>query len=110
GGCGMVAGFGAAGVSGGVAGGLIVRATWGAGDSGSATATGAAPTTASCDAARVARQALPSVVTINARTNRATSNGSGVVIRAGGYVLTNDHVIAVGGAGGTVSILRGGRR
>ena len=84
-------------------GGLIVRATWTGGNGG----TQAEPsgTAAACDAAKVASQALRSVVTVRAGTGQAVSNGSGVVIRPGGYVLTNDHVIHVGAGGDAVSIL-----
>jgi putative serine protease PepD len=71
-------------------GGLIVRATWGSGTSnGSKTTAG---TAAACDAAKVAGNALQSVVTVRAGSGQGESSGSGVVIRPGGYVLTNDHV------------------
>jgi putative serine protease PepD len=46
------------------------------------------------------------VVTIRAAGGRQGGSGSGVVIRSGGYILTNDHVISVAAGGGTVSILR----
>ncbi|GIM93102.1 S1C family serine protease [Paractinoplanes toevensis] len=58
-----------------------------------------------CPAATIAEQVLPSVVTL-AVTNGATSgNGSGEVIRDGGYILTNDHVIAPAGRGGRIDVL-----
>jgi putative serine protease PepD len=46
------------------------------------------------------------VVTISANNGRQGGTGSGVVLRSGGYVLTNNHVISVAADGGTVSILR----
>jgi putative serine protease PepD len=106
-----------AAIVGGVAGGLIVRATWGPGDgSGNggpgdgtpagATAAGASSTAAACPAASVADRALPSVETVRAGNGQVAGSGSGVVIRAGGYILTNDHVIRVAAGGGTLSILR----
>src|SRR5262249_61419483 len=84
-----------AAVIGGVVGGLIVHWTW---DSSSGTAESAS----ACPAASVADQALPSVVTVRA----GTSSGSGVVIRPGGYILTNNHVISVAADGGPISIQR----
>src|SRR5262245_33658738 len=55
----------------------------------------------SCDAAAVARNVLPSVVTVETTTAQGGGNGSGQIVRAGGFVLTNYHVIAsaAGGAG-----------
>ena len=47
---------------------------------------------------------LPSVVTISAQAGAggAGGTGSGEIIRSGGYVLTNDHVISVAASGGSV--------
>lgn len=61
----------------------------------------------SCDAVAVADQTLPSVVTVLAGTATGSGNGSGQLIRPGGYVLTNDHVISSAGssATGRVSLL-----
>ncbi len=104
----MLIAFALAALIGGVAGGLIVRATWAPGDgsSAAATATGSNGTSAACPAANVADQALPSVVTIRASNGRQAGSGSGVVIRSGGYILTNNHVISVAAGGGALSILR----
>ena len=76
-------------VIGGVAGGLIVRATWSPGNGGSAaaTASGSNGTSAACPASKVADQALPSVVTVSAGNGREGGTGSGVVIRPGGTDL-----------------------
>jgi putative serine protease PepD len=63
------------------------------------------PGTAMCAAIPVANQVLPSIVTISARRGAAAGTGSGQLIRSGGYVLTNDHVISVAaGSGGAVSV------
>ncbi|MEV0606800.1 trypsin-like peptidase domain-containing protein [Polymorphospora rubra] len=43
--------------------------------------------------AGVAERLLPSVVTVQARTGRGVSAGSGFVATADGYVITNDHVV-----------------
>ena len=98
----------AAAIIGGVVGGLIVRATWGSGKGNSAAATAPASngTAAACAAAKVADQALPSVVTVRASSGREAGSGSGVVIRSGGFILTNNHVISVAAGGGPLSILR----
>jgi putative serine protease PepD len=88
---------------GGVVGGLIVRETSDS-DSGSSAASGS--TGAACTASEVASKALPSVVTVRAVGSQSGGSGSGVVVRPGGYILTNNHVISVAANGGTVSIVR----
>ncbi|WP_350275019.1 trypsin-like peptidase domain-containing protein [Kribbella sp. HUAS MG21] len=60
--------------------------------------------TAMCAAVPVAEQVLPAVVTISAQRGAQAGTGSGQVIRQGGYILTNDHVISVAAGGGTVSV------
>ena len=57
-----------------------------------------------CDAVSLADKVLPSVVTINVTNGNSRSNGSGEVIRADGYILTNDHVISPGVDGGTFQV------
>lgn len=47
-----------------------------------------------CRAIAVADQVLPSVVTVQTRTSQGSGNGSGQIIRSGGYILTNFHVIS----------------
>ena len=96
-----------AAVVGGVAGGLIVRATWGSGNGNGnrATAPVSNGASAACPAAKVADQALPSVVTIRATSGQGGGSGSGVVIRSGGYSLTTNHVVSGAAGGGALSIL-----
>jgi putative serine protease PepD len=53
----------------------------------------------------VADQVIPSVVTISARGSGGGGTGSGEVIRSDGYILTNNHVIAVAASGGSVDVL-----
>jgi putative serine protease PepD len=45
------------------------------------------------------------VVTISATAPAGAGSGSGEVIRSDGYILTNNHVIAVAAHGGTVEVL-----
>jgi len=43
--------------------------------------------------ADVAARVLPSVVTINVRTNQGAGSGSGIVLTEDGQILTNNHVV-----------------
>ena len=92
-----------AAIGGGVVGGIVVREWWKPVSAASTTLSGAL---AACKAASVADRALPSVVTVRAVGNEAGGTGSGVVIRSGGYVLTNDHVISTAAGAGSLSIVR----
>lgn len=58
----------------------------------------------SCQSTLVTEQALPSVVTVLANQGNESGNGTGQLIRSGGYVLTNDHVISLAANGGTVRV------
>src|SRR5215469_17993947 len=96
--------LGAALVVGGVIGGVIVAAT-------RSSASPAASTTSSsagsaqvsvCNVISVANQVMPSVVTISASGKGGSGTGSGEIIRSDGYILTNNHVIAVAANGGSV--------
>jgi putative serine protease PepD len=61
----------------------------GSGDGGS---TGASESSAS-DAKAVARAVLPAVVELQVSSAGQQGTGSGVVLRSGGYILTNAHVV-----------------
>ena len=61
------------------------------GNGGSASASSAI----GCPVTSVADQVLPSVVTIAAGGPGGAGTGSGEVIRSDGYILTNNHVIAM---------------
>jgi putative serine protease PepD len=65
----------------------------------------AATTGASCDVTSVAEQQLPAVVTIMAGSSAGSGVGSGEVIRANGYIITNNHVIAPALPGGSLEVL-----
>jgi putative serine protease PepD len=98
--------LGAALVVGGVAGGLIVGATKSSGSSASPNEPASSSTVSACPVISVAERVIPSVVTIAASGGGGSSTGSGEVIRPGGYILTNNHVISVAAAsGGSVEVL-----
>jgi putative serine protease PepD len=52
----------------------------------------------------VAVKASPSVVTINVNGTDAAGTGSGIILTADGYVLTNTHVVTLDGETGTAKI------
>ena len=63
-------------------------------------------TEAACQVTQVVDKVMPSVVTISATGHDGTGTGSGEVINASdGYILTNNHVIAVAAQGGSVAVL-----
>lgn len=95
------AALGTALVVGGVIGGVIVGVT----KSSASTAAAPSPATVSaCAVTSVANQVLPSVVTISARGQGEGGTGSGEVIKSDGYILTNNHVIAIAANGGSVDV------
>jgi putative serine protease PepD len=57
-----------------------------------------------CPVTSVADHVLPSVVTIAAAGAAGAGTGSGEVIRSDGYILTNNHVIAIAADGGKVEV------
>src|SRR5499427_8999821 len=99
--------LGTALVVGGVVGGVIVGATQSSGSSASPGTSAAASSAAvsACPVTSVADKVIPSVVTIAASGPDGGGTGSGEVIRSGGYILTNNHVISVAASGGSVQVL-----
>jgi putative serine protease PepD len=97
----LVAAFGAVAVIAAVIGGVITNAFI----SSSTAAPIGSSTGGSCSVTKVADQALPSVVTISAVGKTGGGTGSGSIIRSEGYILTNNHVIAIAADGGSITVL-----
>jgi putative serine protease PepD len=103
--------LGGALVVGGVAGGAIVAATKSSASPTTPASTPASSSTSSasgqvsvCDVTSVADKVLPSVVTIAASGQGGSGTGSGELIKSDGYILTNNHVIAIAANGGSVEV------
>jgi putative serine protease PepD len=94
--------LGGALVIGGVVGGVIVGAT--KSSAAPASSPGSSGQVSACNVTSVADQVLPSVVTISVRGKSGAGTGSGEVIQSGGYILTNNHVIAAAASGGSVEV------
>jgi putative serine protease PepD len=62
-----------------------------------------APASANGTVSGAAATISPSVVTLAVQGDNASGTGSGVVVRADGYILTNDHVVAVAANGGSIT-------
>ena len=74
-------------------------------DSGNDSALAGLANGTSCPATTIADGVLPSVVTLFVHRGTVSGSGSGEIIRAGGYILTNDHVISAAAGGGTIEAL-----
>lgn len=53
---------------------------------------------------QVANKVLPSVVQINVKGGQESGSGTGIIISSDGDILTNNHVVDVAGAGGTITV------
>jgi putative serine protease PepD len=112
----LIAACAACAVVGGVIGGVIANAINSPASTTNTAATtpvtgdntstgGKQPSAAVCQVTQVAKEVLPSVVTISASGAGGAGTGSGEVIRSDGYILTNNHVIAPAASGGTLNVL-----
>jgi putative serine protease PepD len=70
----------------------------------STTASTAATATSSSSLAGVAAAVTPSVVTIVVRGAGQEAEGSGIILRADGVILTNNHVVAAAGAAASITV------
>lgn len=92
------------GAAGGAATALAITKQ-GASGQGASGGYGASANAAVCNAARVAHDVLPSVVTVSVRSASGASGvGSGEVIRSNGYIVTNNHVISAAVGGGSIAV------
>jgi putative serine protease PepD len=86
-------------------GGVVSGCTSSSSSSGSTSSSGSSGQVSACNVTAVANEVVPSVVTISAQGKSGAGTGSGEVIRSDGYILTNNHVIAVAANGGSVQVL-----
>ena len=99
------AALGGALVVGGLAGGFIGAAINSSSASTAASTPPPSPSALSvCAVPSVADKVIPSVVTISAKKGTQGGTGSGEVIRSDGYILTNNHVIALAADGGQIDV------
>ena len=100
----LVGGFIVVGVVGGLIGWAIASPSSSNAATGT-TGTTAGSTSAVCAATSVANEVLPSVVTISVSGPGGAGTGSGEILQSGGYIVTNNHVIAPAANGGTIEVL-----
>jgi putative serine protease PepD len=100
----LVGGFIVVGVVGGLIGWAIASPSSSNAATGT-TGTTAGSTSAVCAATSVANAVLPSVVTISVQGPGGAGTGSGEILQSGGYIVTNNHVIAAAANGGSIDVL-----
>ena len=95
-------------LAGGGAGAAVVAATDNNNSSTNAVSTSTLPASVSAKldgtVSAAADKIIPSVVTISVTGSQESGIGSGVVIKSGGYILTNDHVVSLAANGGSITV------
>ena len=96
-------------LGGGVGGGIVAVAEHNGGNSAKTglritNATGAPAAQLDGTIGAAAAKIRPSVVTIEVSSSQGSGTGSGIVIRKDGYILTNDHVVAIGAGAGSIDV------
>jgi putative serine protease PepD len=87
-----------------VIGGVVGGCTSSSSSTGTTSSSASSGLVSACDVTAVANEVIPSVVTISAQGKGGAGTGSGEVIQSDGYILTNNHVIAIAANGGSVQV------
>jgi putative serine protease PepD len=87
-----------------VIGGVVGGCTSSSSSTSTSASSGSSGQVSACNVTAVADEVIPSVVTISAQGKGGAGTGSGEVIQSDGYILTNNHVIAIAANGGSVQV------
>jgi putative serine protease PepD len=92
-------------LGGGLAGGAVAAVIGGSGTTyASPTAVKPASSRSATGVAAIAQAVQPSTVSITAASQQGEDEGTGVIIRSDGMILTNNHVVAGAEGGGQISV------
>ncbi|GLY73336.1 S1C family serine protease [Actinoallomurus iriomotensis] len=92
-------------LGGGLAGGAVAAVVGGSGTTyASPTAVKPASSKSATGVAAIAQAVQPSTVSITVTTQQGQDEGTGVIIRSDGMILTNNHVVADASGGGQITV------